>query len=160
MNIFISYASQDSEWAKELGKSLAAQGSDPWLNECKTQPNESWEEEIRQALVQSDAFVAVLGAQQPSPNVLFDTGMALSLGKCIIPVVLGDNTDVSVFNDITTASAIHTIEADSAAAHILSNDPETSGQNPETESSSLQVHQKKSSASTLSPSKVLSRQIL
>lgn len=70
MKIFISHARRDKEWAKGLVKELEAKGIHPWLDEYELRPGESWEDQIRMAVADSDTLVAILGEGQPSPNVL------------------------------------------------------------------------------------------
>lgn len=117
--IFISYAHRDKEWAKKLGKKLMSLGLDLWLDEYKLHPGEAWEAQIKEALAKSDTLVAIFGEGQPSPNVLVETGMALSQGKQVIPIAIGKHTDSSVFADFRNIQAIQTNEIETAAERIV-----------------------------------------
>lgn len=117
--VFVSHSGEDKEWAKSLVKELEAKGIHPWLDEYELHPGASWEDQIRSALAESDTLVAILGEGQPSPNVLVETGMALSAGKRIVPLAIGEHTDFSAFGELSNISAIQTSKVENAAEEIL-----------------------------------------
>ena len=58
--VFISYAKEDYESAKRLFDTLRSAGHDPWLDKECLLPGQRWENAIREAVCQSNYFVALL----------------------------------------------------------------------------------------------------
>jgi hypothetical protein len=121
--VFISHAYKDREAAKELVNKLTTKGVQPWLDEYELKPGDSWEQQIKDALVESDTVVVLLGEGEPSPNVLVEAGMAFEQGKRIVPVVLGKNINVDVFSRLQQFNVAGFNGMDIAAdqiAHLVS----------------------------------------
>ena len=59
-NVFICYAKDDADKARELATRLDRAGVDPWLDERKLVLGDDWEVEIRKAVAGADAFVVCL----------------------------------------------------------------------------------------------------
>lgn len=118
--VFISYARKDNEIAKELAEKLNSKGIDTWLDESELRPGEPWEQQIKDAVVKSNAVVLVLGKGKPSPNVLVEAGMALGQGKRVVPVVIGEEADVNVFSNLQQVRAEGSDGIDFAANQIRS----------------------------------------
>jgi hypothetical protein len=59
-NVFISYAREDFEVAKHLYHELIRLGQKPWLDKESLLPGQHWESAIREAVQNSDYFIAVL----------------------------------------------------------------------------------------------------
>ncbi|MBM3225051.1 MAG: toll/interleukin-1 receptor domain-containing protein [Candidatus Tectomicrobia bacterium] len=95
--IFISYASEDRQYADVVTKALEAKGVAVWT-ERDMLPGESWEDEIAQALDAAEIILVLC-----SPHTLssqwqnFEMGMAVARtietpGKRLVPVLVqGDN---------------------------------------------------------------------
>lgn len=118
MKVFISHRHRDSTWAKSLVKHLQAKGFDVWLDELELHPGDNFVEKIRQAVLDSDTVVSVIGGHQPSPNVLVEMGMALAQGKRVLPIVLDADTDISTLADFAQLQGIRTHDAEQAAEAI------------------------------------------
>jgi nucleoside 2-deoxyribosyltransferase len=117
--IFISHAHRDREWARNLADHLSDKGLQIWLDEYELQPGERWEEQIKNALIQSDTIVVILNEGKPAPNVLFEMGVALSQGKRILPVVLSEHADTSVLEEFSDIQAIQTKEVGLVAQELV-----------------------------------------
>ena len=117
--IFISHAHRDREWARNLADHLSDKGLQIWLDEYELQPGERWEEQIKNALIQSDTLVVILNEGKPAPNVLFEMGVALSQGKRILPVVLSEHADTSVLEEFSDIKAIQTKEVGLVARELV-----------------------------------------
>jgi hypothetical protein len=100
-----------------------------WLAELELHPGDNFVEKIRQAVLDSDTVVSVIGGHQPSPNVLVEMGMALAQGKRVLPIVLDADTDISTLADFAQLQSIRTHDAEQAAeaiATLTSQDSEDS----------------------------------
>lgn len=117
--VFISYAHKDNEMAKELAEKLSNKGIETWFDENEIKPGESWEQQIKDALIESSTVVLVLGEGEPSPNVLVEAGMAFGQGKRVLPVVLGENADVNVFSNLQQVYAVGEEGIETAADQIV-----------------------------------------
>ena len=86
--VFISYSRDDSEWVRRFAEALRQQHVEVWWDEWQVRAGESLEESIETGLRSSDAIVSVLTATNAwRPNVLFELGVALGMGKPLIPIV-------------------------------------------------------------------------
>ncbi len=126
MKVFISHARKDKEAAKDLADKLERMNVQPWIDEMELKPGVSWEEQIKEAVIDSSVVVVLLGEGEPSPNVLVEAGMALGQGKQVLPVVLGENAETNVFSNLQQVYAFGNDNIDSAATKIarLVNDDE------------------------------------
>jgi hypothetical protein len=61
--VFISYAREDYEYAKQFYNDLRKAGLDPWLDKESILPGEPWEIAIRQAVRESHFFLALLSSK-------------------------------------------------------------------------------------------------
>lgn len=117
--LFVSYSKKDRNWAKTLARLLEERGFSPWLDEHDIQPGTNWEDEVKKAVAESDAVIAVLGEGKLSPKVLVEVGMALGQQKPVMPVVVGKYTDPGYLSSISKHEAIKTNNADVAARQIV-----------------------------------------
>jgi nucleoside 2-deoxyribosyltransferase len=117
--VFVSYSKKDRNWAKTLARQLEERGFSPWLDERDVQTGTNWEDEVKKAVADSDALIAVLGEGKPSPKVLVEVGMALGQQKPVMPVVVGKYTDPGYLSSISKHEAIKTNNADAAARQIV-----------------------------------------
>jgi 3-hydroxyisobutyrate dehydrogenase-like beta-hydroxyacid dehydrogenase len=120
MKVFISHAHKDKEAAKEFSDKLKERGIQAWFDEDSLQPGAAWEDQIKEAVEESQALVVFLGDGAPSPNVLVEAGMALSQGKQVLPVVAGENAEISVFGNLQQVRAVGENGIDLAADEIAS----------------------------------------
>ncbi len=127
MKVFVSHRHRDSAWAKSLVKHLQTRGFDVWLDELELRPGDDWAEQIRQAVVESDTIVSVIGGHQPSPNVLVEMGMALAQGKRVVPIVIDADTDMATLSDFVRLQSIRTNDAEQAAEAIVTLASQESG---------------------------------
>jgi len=118
--VFISHAHKDTEAARELADKLSSKGIETWLDEYEIRPGESWEQQIKDALVESKTVVLVLGEGDPAPNVLVEAGMALGQGKNILPVVVAESANVDLFPNLQHVWAVSEDGIDAAADQIKS----------------------------------------
>ena len=86
--VFISYSHSDSEWVRRFANTLKEQNVAVWLDEWQVAAGESIVEALETGLRASDVIVAVLSSHNiASPNVLFELGFAVGMGKRLIPIV-------------------------------------------------------------------------
>ena len=90
-------------------------------------PGDNFVEKIRQAVLDSDTVVSVIGGHQPSPNVLVEMGMALAQGKRVLPIVLDADADISTLAEFAQLQSIRTHDAEQAAEAIASLTSQESG---------------------------------
>jgi hypothetical protein len=89
--VFISHSGQDSRWAEAFAASLKRGGADAWLDRVSLQPGDGFERELERALRDSDLFVALVGPENvDSPDLNFELGAALGMGKRVVGVVPHD----------------------------------------------------------------------
>jgi nucleoside 2-deoxyribosyltransferase len=89
--VFISYSHRDADWVKKFAKSLSDLQVDVWLDDWRVAPGDDIRDALEQGLRRSDAIVAVLShGDEARPNVFFELGVALGMGKRLIPIVARD----------------------------------------------------------------------
>ncbi|HEX9069310.1 MAG TPA: toll/interleukin-1 receptor domain-containing protein, partial [Ktedonobacterales bacterium] len=89
-HIFISYARKDSKVADDLQTRLRQRGIEVWVDRSRLVPGAAWPEGLRRAVEGCDAMLVLLSpASLASEFVRREYLHALSLGKVIIPVVIG-----------------------------------------------------------------------
>lgn len=86
--VFVSYSGADKPWAREFAESLTGLGASVWLDERDSPATEEWPDDIDRGLRASDLIVLVLDREGAvRPNVLFELGAAIGLGKRVVPVM-------------------------------------------------------------------------
>ena len=89
--VFISYSRDDTEWIRLFADALRRQHVEVWLDQWEIKPGESVQDALEAGLRQSDAIVVVVSRSNVrNPNVLFELGVALGMGKRLIPIVSED----------------------------------------------------------------------
>ena len=82
MDVFISYAREDSSSAERLYRDLSnLQGVTPWLDSKKLLPGVRWKMEIMQALKTCDLFVVLLSSNSVSKNGFVQREVSEALEK-------------------------------------------------------------------------------
>ncbi len=95
--VFISYSHDDAEWVRRFAEALRERSVGVWLDTWQVDAGEPLRDAIEAGLRSSDAIVSVLTrANAQRPNVLFELGVALGMGKRLIPIVPEDldNSDI------------------------------------------------------------------
>ena len=86
--VFISYSRDDADWVRRFAEALREQSVSVWLDEWQISVGESLREAIESGLRSNDAIVVVLSeASAQRPAIFFELGVALGMGKRLIPVV-------------------------------------------------------------------------
>ncbi len=81
-HIFVSHSSKDDELVKALGKSLAIQGFETWIDSRRLKGGDELEPEIKEAIEQARAFIVVLSLNAfNSPWILKEVKYALKVKK-------------------------------------------------------------------------------
>lgn len=89
--VFISYSHDDAEWTRKFAEALRDQSIDVWLDTWQVQAGDSLGDAVETGLRESDAIVAVLSAANiRRPNISFELGAALGMGKRLIAIVPSD----------------------------------------------------------------------
>jgi len=93
MQVFISYACEDSELARKLSQWLQDAGFDVWLDENNVLPGDNWAEKVSQALKKSQAMVVLVSpAAMNSRSVRHEIEFALGAKEYsgrLVPVFIG-----------------------------------------------------------------------
>lgn len=99
LNIFVSYASEDSTEVGKLVEWLRSKGYDPWIDKAKLLPGQAWKAEIEQAVDRSDIILVCLsqrsvgktGYVQKELRMVLDAADLRPAGHIfVIPVRLDD----------------------------------------------------------------------
>jgi hypothetical protein len=98
MQVFISYACEDSELAKRLSRWLEGAGFDVWLDESNILPGDNWAEKVSQALKESQAMVVLVSpAAMDSKWVRHEIEFALGAKEYsgrLVPVFVGPRESI------------------------------------------------------------------
>lgn len=110
INIFLSYALEDSGYAAEVLARLAEQPNLHVFTSDKISAGVNWRSKIKRELAKSDFFLVLLSPTSvQSKWVQFELGAAWGLNKSIIPVV----TSHEVINKIPLdLGELHVIDMD------------------------------------------------
>jgi hypothetical protein len=86
--VFISHTAQDAEWARSFAAALKQRGVSVWFDEFDVRPGESLRNAMESGLRNSDVLVTLLDLEAPpKPNVFFELGAAIGMGKRVVPIV-------------------------------------------------------------------------
>jgi predicted nucleotide-binding protein len=100
-NVFISYSHEDSEWVRQFAKALKDLDVAVWFDEWQIKAGDPLRDAIEKGLRDSDAIVAVLSATNIlRPNVFFELGVALGMGKRLIPILSRDLNEQQIPFDV------------------------------------------------------------
>lgn len=89
--VFISHSARDADWARSFAQALKERGVDVWFDEFEVRPGDSLRDALEAGLRKSDVLVALVDAESPSrPDLFFELGAAISMGKRFVPIVPKD----------------------------------------------------------------------
>lgn len=112
--VFISHSSIDNDYALKLAEELRKSNVDVWLDTAELQAGDDWQSKIMRAVKSSDTFVTLLSASSVAQrNPLIELGMAWSLDKNIVPVVVPGQT----ITDIELPMALQEVQVLDAEQH-------------------------------------------
>jgi len=86
--LFISYSRKDTEFAKQLSESFAAQEMDAWVDWQDIPPTVDWMKEIQKGIEEANIFVFIVSPDSIRSSVCAEeVAHAIKNGKRIAPVV-------------------------------------------------------------------------
>ncbi len=89
--IFVSYSMKDMPWVRQFVDALLAADIDAWLDAYRVPPGEPFQAAVEKAFRESDFIVTLVTPETAdAPNLFFELGAAMGLGKPIIPIVPKD----------------------------------------------------------------------
>ncbi len=98
MKVFLSYALDDKDAARDFAKRLSKEGLDVWFDEWQLQPGDNWSKQVGRALEQADAMVVLVTPEaMKSKGVRGEIEYALMTPRfegTLIPVVLKPSDDM------------------------------------------------------------------
>lgn len=109
-HIFISYSTQNAQYAFGLAKKLREEGFDVWIDDSKLRSGDNWWEVIVRALRGCSAFLVIMTPESKNSRwVQREVTLADNWQKPTFPVLLaGDNWEIFVltqFEDVRRADA-------------------------------------------------------
>jgi ABC-type branched-subunit amino acid transport system substrate-binding protein len=89
--VFISHSFSDEGWTREFANSLQQRGVKVWLDSNAIHAGHSLTEAIEKGLRESNVIALLVTPDTITrPNLFFEIGAALGMGKPLIPVVSKD----------------------------------------------------------------------
>jgi nucleoside 2-deoxyribosyltransferase len=89
--VFISHSFSDEPWVREFSAALRKRGLQVWEDQHSIRPGESLREEIEKGLRESSLIVILFTPENVTqPNLFFEIGAAIGLGKPVVAVVSPD----------------------------------------------------------------------
>lgn len=93
MNVFLSYAAADREFAEGIRKELADSGIEVWDPQTSVLPGDNWGAQAKEALETCDAMVVILSPKAQQSRVV-NSEIEFALGNPrykngLIPVLIG-----------------------------------------------------------------------
>lgn len=86
--VFVSYSSEDSDFALRLSGDLKAAGASVWLDKFDIVPGQRWDRAVEDALTNCALMLVVLSPDSVgSNNVMDEVSHALDAQKTVIPVL-------------------------------------------------------------------------
>lgn len=98
MKVFLSYARDDEEAARDIAKRLTEKGLDVWFDEWQTDPGDNVAKKVGKALDSADAMVVLVTPESmKSKEVRGEINFALTTPRfegTLIPLVLKPSTEM------------------------------------------------------------------
>jgi hypothetical protein len=86
--VFVSYLNRDISWVRQFVEALQSLGIDVWFAEQQVPPGRPVQSETEKAMRESDFLVTLITPDSAqTPNLFFELGAAVGLGKVIVPIV-------------------------------------------------------------------------
>ena len=86
--VFISHSFSDENWVREFGQSLTHHGWNVWPDHHAIQVGNSWREAMEKRLRESSIIILLVTPDTVGkPNLFFEIGAAIGMGKPVIPVI-------------------------------------------------------------------------
>lgn len=91
--VFISYAQDDSKWAKAIAQKLREAGVRVWSDEKQLKGGDLWQDDLRKALDESSTVLVIVSSHAAASSwVQFEAGAALAAAqekrKRVVPIYL------------------------------------------------------------------------
>jgi TIR domain len=95
--IFVSYSSQDRDWAEAFARSLKASGAEVWFDQWSIPLGGAWPPAFEKGFRESDIIAVVVNLADPfRPDLWFDFGAAIGMGKRIVPILPKESQSVDL----------------------------------------------------------------
>jgi uncharacterized membrane protein len=111
MDVFLSYAREDKEFASRLVKDLAAEGIEVWWDRTKLKPGENWVQALLDGIRSAPNFLALV-SENTAASPHFSTELAAAIAskeaspRRIVPVLTKKNAPIPSFlNQFTVIDA-------------------------------------------------------
>jgi len=92
MNVFLSHAPEDQEWARELASNLRRRGIKVWDSASELSPGENWHLQVGKALEEAQAMIVLISpAAAESEELAHEIEYALTSKRFrdrLIPVIV------------------------------------------------------------------------
>jgi hypothetical protein len=89
--VFISHSSSDEAWAREFGHSLQQRGLKVWFDSNAIHSGQSLTAAVEKGLRESSVIVLLVTSDAlKRPNLFFEIGAAMGMGKPLVPIVSKD----------------------------------------------------------------------
>jgi len=89
--VFISYSHEDENWAKDFARLVEEHGISVWLDIEDVPHGAVIAETVERALRGSNILVVLVPEDlAKQPNLLFELGAAIGMGKTVVPIVPRD----------------------------------------------------------------------
>jgi hypothetical protein len=89
--VFISHSFSDKSWAREFANSLQHRGLSVWFDSSAINSGQSLTESVERGLRESNVIALLVTPDTiKRPNLFFEIGAAMGMGKLLIPVVSKD----------------------------------------------------------------------
>lgn len=94
-DVFLSYSSEDRDWATEITTALKDSGVSTWFDAHDIVPGDRWQTRIEEALRESRVLVLIVSPKSLNrPWTFFEIGAAVADSKRIVPV-LAEDVDIA-----------------------------------------------------------------
>jgi hypothetical protein len=110
---------QGSDWVRQLAEALRRDHVAVWLDVWQIHAGDSLSDAIEAGLRNSDAIVAVLSRSNARrPNTFFELGLALGMGKRLIPIIAQDLEAAAIPFDIRARRYLRRGAPEAAAREV------------------------------------------